>query len=73
MTYNDLTAAKLRAELAYRRLSARELARRIGVSQSYLAARMSGAVDFRTGDLERIAIALDVPVTTLLPDVERAA
>lgn len=68
MTLNDHIIPRIRAELGYQGLSARELARRIGVTQSYLAARMSGDVEFRTGDLEKIAEALSVPVSKFIPD-----
>lgn len=43
------------------------MASKIGMSQSAMSARISGAVDFRIGELEAIAAALDVPVTQLLP------
>lgn len=67
MTLNDHIIPRIRAELGFQGLSARELARRIGVTQSYLAARMSGDVEFRTGDLEKIAAALEVPVSKFIP------
>lgn len=72
MTLNDHIIPRIRAELGYQGLSARELARRIGVNQSYLAARMCGDVELRTGDLEKIADALGVPVSKLLPDATPA-
>lgn len=72
MTLNDHIIPRIRAELGYQGLSARELARRIGVTQSYLAARMSGDVEFRTGDLEKIAEALSVPVSKFIPDAVQA-
>lgn len=70
---NDRIIPRLRAELAFRGLSARQLAARIGVTQSYMAARMSGEVEFRTGDLEKIAEALEIEVHQLLPDVPTRA
>lgn len=65
-------AEEVRVWLARRRLSATELARRIGVTQSYLARRMSGAQPFDITDLGRIAHALDVLVGDLLPASSRS-
>lgn len=72
MTLNDHIIPKIRAELENQGISARELARRIDVTQSYLWARMNGDVEFRTGDLEKIADALGVPVSKFMPDTTPA-
>jgi transcriptional regulator with XRE-family HTH domain len=66
-TLRELTAAELRAALARRRISAVELARRIGWSQAYMARRTDGRIALDIDDLEKIATELNVPVTALLP------
>jgi len=66
----DQVAEEIRVTLARRRLSATELARRMGVSQSYLARRMTGAQPLDLDDLDRIADALGVPVRQLLPGTD---
>lgn len=66
----DQVAEEIRVTLARRRLSATELARRMGVSQSYLARRMTGAQPFDLDDLDRIADALGVSVRQLLPGTD---
>jgi hypothetical protein len=46
------------------------MAAKIGMSQSSMSERLTGAVDFRIGELEAIAFQLEVPVTKLLPAAE---
>ena len=53
--------------LARRRVSGRELARRLDVSSPWVSYRLTGNQEIGLDDLERIAAALDVPVTDLLP------
>jgi len=60
-------AEELRALLARRRMSATELARRIGATQPYLWRRMSGEISFDIDDLQKIAAVLGVGVSDLLP------
>lgn len=47
-------------------MSARELARRIGMRYSTLGRRLTGEIDFTVGELASIASLLDVPVSSLL-------
>lgn len=60
-------AEEIRALLARRRMSATQLARRMGVTQSYLARRMIGTQPLDTNDLDRIAQILQVSIVELLP------
>ena len=66
-TLGERVTEEIRVALARRRLSATELAQRMGVSQSYLARRMTGAQPLSLDDLQRIATALGVNVVDLIP------
>lgn len=63
---NDHVVAKVRAELAYRRVSRSELARRTGISPTSMARRLSGEVVLNLEEVEEIADALEVPPERLL-------
>lgn len=65
-TLRERVAGELRATLARKRISAAELARRLGWSQSYMARRVDGRQALDLDDLERIAAALDVEPAELL-------
>lgn len=47
-------------------VSGRELARRLNVDQKWVQRRLIGDIEVRPSDLEKIAAALDVPVTRFL-------
>lgn len=64
----ELTAGELRATLARKRISAAELARRMGWAQSYMARRIDGRVALDIDDLEAIARILEVNIIDLLPN-----
>jgi transcriptional regulator with XRE-family HTH domain len=49
-------------------MTAIELGRRLGWSQSYVARRLDGRIPFGLDDLERVASALGVDIITLLTD-----
>ena len=70
-TLSERIAEEIRVQLARRNISAAELARRTGLKQPYLSRRMTCEVEFDTADLERIAAALDVPVSDLIPGGSR--
>jgi len=70
MTQTDSIRRKVRAELAYREISGRQLCTLIGMSQSALAARLSGHVEFRISELQTIADAIEVPLSRFLPDTQ---
>lgn len=60
-------AEEVRALLARRRMSATELARALGVSQTYVWRRLSAEVAFDLDDLERIAGVLRVRLSDVVP------
>ena len=55
----------VRAQLAARRMSARELARRAGMSPNTVSVLLRGLAEPRKGTLERLAAALGVPFEDL--------
>jgi transcriptional regulator with XRE-family HTH domain len=67
VTLSDRVAEEIRALLARRRISGRQLAESTGMSQSAVSARLTGVTAIDLDDLERIATALDVEITALLP------
>lgn len=64
---SDRVAEEIRALLARKRMTGRELARRLGVSPSWISYRLTGTQPIDFNDAARIAEALDVPVVALLP------
>jgi transcriptional regulator with XRE-family HTH domain len=64
----ESVSAKVREELKSRDISFRELARRMGVSQPYISRRLGEEpeVDLKLDEIEKIAVALDVPVDRFL-------
>ena len=60
-------AAQIRVVLDEADVSGAELARRMGVTQSYVARRLLGKTPFAVAELLRIAELLGVPATRLLP------
>lgn len=75
MPLTESVAAKIREELDRQDISYRELGRRLNVSIAYVSRRLSDSpeVQFRVDELERIADALDVPVTAFLPATDPAS
>ncbi|MGG7307542.1 helix-turn-helix domain-containing protein [Curtobacterium sp. AB451] len=63
---NEATAATLRAEMAVRRISGRQLAARLNMSSASLARLISGERKIAVADVGKIAIALDMEPTELL-------
>ena len=56
---------EIRAQMARRRMSQRELATRLGWSQAYLSRRLTGDVPLSFGDVEQMAAELDISVLQL--------
>ena len=71
-TLSELVASEIRAWLGRRRLTGRQLAAKMGTSQTWTATRLRGEQEISLGDLQRFAEALDVPITALLPTPETA-
>jgi transcriptional regulator with XRE-family HTH domain len=68
MPHNETIRRKVRAELAYWGISGRQLAGKVGMSQSAISARLSGQVEFRISELQAIADAVGVPLARFLPE-----
>lgn len=66
---SEQVAEEIRALLGRRRMSGRELARRMGASPSWVNFRLTGAQPISLDDLQRFAIALDVDYMDLIPRV----
>jgi transcriptional regulator with XRE-family HTH domain len=64
-------AEEIRAMLGRKRVTGRELARRLGVSQPWVSQRLTGHMDISLNDLQRIADALDLDFAELLPTPAR--
>jgi transcriptional regulator with XRE-family HTH domain len=67
-TLSERVAEEINAMLARRRMNKSELARRLGVSHTWVTNRLSGTQPIDLNVLDRIARALDVPVQSLLPE-----
>jgi hypothetical protein len=63
----ELIAEEVRALLARRKMSASELARRMGVSQKYMSRRITGETPLDVDDLDMIATVLGVEPTYFFP------
>ena len=66
---SERVAAEVRAALARRKISTRQLAADLGASQSHTARRVTGKVPFSLDELERVADYLGVPVAELIGHV----
>lgn len=66
-TLSDYAAGEIRATLARRQMQGKELAAKLGVSRSWVSYRLTGTTEIGLNDLARIAAALEVSVTDLLP------
>jgi transcriptional regulator with XRE-family HTH domain len=66
-TLSDLVAEEIRALLARRRMSGRQLAAQLGVSPSWVSYRLTGTQEIGVNDMQQIADALDVSVLQLIP------
>lgn len=64
---SDQVSEEIRAMMARRRMSGRELARKLGVSPAWVSYRLTNTQPIDLNDLQRIADVLDVGVLDLLP------
>jgi len=69
----EQTAGAVRAELARRRISGRQLAESLGWPISTTARRLNGQYPFDVEQLSAIAEHIEVPVWIFLPDRDSAA
>lgn len=69
MALTEAVKSSINKELDLQKISRRELARRLHVSQSFVSRRLSpnGDVEFSVGEIEEIAAILGVPVSKLIP------
>jgi transcriptional regulator with XRE-family HTH domain len=63
-------AAEVRAQMGRKRVTARALAKSIGISDGALSERLNGARPFNTDQLARIAEALDMDLLALFVAAE---
>lgn len=63
----ERVAEEVRVQLARKRMSGTQLAKRMGVSQAYIWRRLSGETALDLNDLERIGEILAVEPSDLLP------
>jgi transcriptional regulator with XRE-family HTH domain len=72
-TLTQLVADEIRVAMTRRRMSGRDLAKKLNVSPSWVSYRLSGRQPIDLNDLFRIARALDTGVHQLLPSPEVVA
>src|SRR4051812_28662862 len=65
--YDDEVAEHLRSYLAARRMTKRDLARALGVTDFWVGRRLNGQTAVSVGELLTIAHALEEPVERFLP------
>lgn len=69
----EYVTAQLNAGMGRKRLSAMELARRMGKTDDWVGRRRNGDVPISMDELELFAAALSLPVSYFLPIGERVA
>ena len=67
-TLSVRVADEINAMLGRRRMAKSELARKLGVSHTWVTNRLAGTTPIDLNDLDRIARAIGVPVQSLLPN-----
>lgn len=72
-TFRQLLAAEVRAELARQQITGRQLARLVGESPAWAARRLAGGTAMDADDLQRIADAIQVPISQLILEAARRA
>lgn len=63
-------AEEVRVMIARRRISQKQLAHQVGLTEMALSRRLSGAVSISAGELMRLADVLDCRVADLLPHLD---
>lgn len=69
----EYVVGQLNAAMGRRRLSAMELARRMGKSDDWVGRRRKGETAISMSDIEEFAEVLELPVSYFLPTSERVA
>lgn len=70
--YVRCVRANLAAEMGRRDLTQAEVAVRVGLAPDALSRRMTGEIEFRLGELMRLAAALEVPFSTVVEGLDKA-
>jgi len=73
LSYNESVTAEIRAEMARRRITGRQLAASLGWSAQHLSRRMTGAVAWSTDEIEQAALMLGVPLAELVSPNSQAS
>lgn len=73
VSLTHLVATEVRAEMGRQRVNQRQVGEILGKSQPQVSARLLGELPFNTAELDALAEAWDVPVTTFLPVPERVS
>ena len=60
-------AEEVRVEMARQRVTGRQIAELLGISENTLSHRLAGRYEFRASELDKIARYLNVPITNLIP------
>lgn len=63
---SERIASNVRAEMARRRITQTEIAKKAGIPQSGLSRRLVGSTPFTVNEIERIAEVLDIQVNELI-------
>lgn len=71
--YNELVGELIHTTMWKKKLTQTDVADRLGITQSTLSRKIRGYRSIEIGELARIASALGVPITDLIPDVDLAA
>lgn len=66
------SAAEVRAALAREQITRSAVAKHLGHSRAAMTRRLSGEIPLNVNELAALAVLLDVPVSTFLPDPEQA-
>lgn len=65
MSYAETITSNIKAEAARRGLTNRDIGRVLELSETSVSKRMTGRIEFRPSELEKIAALMDVPLETL--------
>lgn len=71
LSLTQIVATEVRAEMGRQRATQRQVGEILGKSQPQISLRLLGELPFNTAELDTLAAAWGVPVTTFLPAPER--